>query len=94
MRHRHVILNMRFFSESMEVVKDSIVDSFASISKLRGYCWTAMSSSFWWFVIFTPAGLSGSVRSTGAAKPQSMRSLLTVFVYPARVAACSPSLLV
>ena len=54
-RPRHVMSNIRFFSESIEGDDDAIVASFARISELRGYRCTVMSSSFWWFMIFMPA---------------------------------------
>ena len=93
-RPRHVMLNIRFFSESFDGKDDAIVASFANIAKLRGYLCTAMSSSFWWFMIFMPPQLSGSERLTGAGNPQSVKSLLTALAYPAKVAALSPSLFV
>ena len=91
---RQVTLNIRFRSESIEGDDDAIVPSFARIDELRGYCCTAMSSSFWWFMIFMPAKFSGSERLTGDVKPRSVKRVFMALEYPAKVAAQRPSLFV
>ena len=88
------MLNIRFLSESIELDGEAIVSSFARIAELRGYCCTAMSSFFLWFVIRMLVELSGSERSMGDGKPQSVKRVEMALAYPTKVAARSPSLLV
>ena len=94
-RPRQVRSNIiRFFSESIELDEEAIVSSWARIAELRGYCCTAMSSSFLWFVISMHVALSGSEKLIGDRKPQSVKRVETALAYPVKVAAQSPSLLV
>ena len=93
-RPRQVMLNIRFFSESIELDEEEIVSSWASIAELRGYCSTAMLSSFLWFVISMHVALSGSEKLMGDGKPWSVKMVEMALAYPVKVAARSPSLVV
>ena len=70
---RQVISNTRFYLESIKQDDKAVVPSFARIAELRGYCCTAMSSSFLWFVIRMLVALFGSERSMGDVKPWSVK---------------------
>ena len=87
-------MNIRFFSESIELDEEAIVSSWARIAELRVYRCTAMSSSFLWFVISMLVALSGSDRLMMDGKPRSVKRVEMALAYPTKVAARSPYLLV
>ena len=79
------MLNIRFFSESIELDEEAIVSSWDKVAELRGYFCTAMSSSFLWFVISMHVALSGSEKLMGDGKPRSVKRVETALAYPVRL---------
>ena len=81
-RPRHVMSNIRFFLEFIELDEEAIVSSWARIAELRRYRYTAMSSSFLWFVISMLVALSGSERLMGGRKPWRVKRVEMALAYP------------